>query len=131
MKSYTVTLATYAVITGSMTVVADNYEDAIAEAVSRCDEADWPISEHGTSLHPSPGRAFVIQAETEDGALPRDFRDGTGLAPATAAKLGVGLLKSARDMFKHAGARQTLDRVRKAITSAGGAVRNAEGRQYR
>lgn len=40
---------------------------------------------------------------------------------------GITLLRAARDAFKAAGSRQTLTRVRKALTSAGGAERHAYG----
>lgn len=41
---------------------------------------------------------------------------------------GIEMLKIAREDFKVAGAVQTLERVRKALTSAGGALRHAEGK---
>lgn len=41
------------------------------------------------------------------------------------------LLIEARQAAKDAGAPQTLKRIRRALTSSGGAIRNATGRIYR
>lgn len=45
---------------------------------------------------------------------------------ATAAAAGIQLLRQARDRFKEAGASRTVARIRLALTSAGGAERNAQ-----
>lgn len=50
-----------------------------------------------------------------------------GKTPAENARAALCHLRTARDLLKHAP--RTQDRVRLAITSAGGAVRNAEVRR--
>lgn len=50
---------------------------------------------------------------------------------AEAARLAVEKLREARDLLIAAGASRAVDRVRLALTSAGGAVRAAEGREVR
>ena len=55
------------------------------------------------------------------------------IAPADAAQVeaarrAVALLREARDLLVHAGSPRAADRVRLALTSAGGAVRHVERR---
>jgi hypothetical protein len=47
------------------------------------------------------------------------------------AKLGLELLEAARDLFKRADNKRTVERIRSAISSAKGAVRIQEGRAVR
>ena len=47
------------------------------------------------------------------------------------ARLGETYLRRARDLLKGAGATRAVERVRLAITSAGGAVRHAQGKASR
>ncbi len=51
-----------------------------------------------------------------------------GSNPLHDVRIGIEHLKSARDAFKSAGAVKTLERVRLALTSAGGAERHARVR---
>lgn len=43
----------------------------------------------------------------------------------------IRLLRSARDLLKQAGAPRATDKVRKALTSTGGALRHAEVANFR
>ena len=128
MKSYTVTLAAFATVLGSTTVEAENVNDAIAEAVRTADQADWPVTEAG-AIEVDPGYAYAHSVHAE--GLDRFPKFGHGLSPEIAAKIALAKLQEARDLLKIAGAPRAMERVRLAITSAGGAVRHAEGKAYR
>lgn len=52
-------------------------------------------------------------------------------ATVAAARLALERLREARNLLELAGAPRAADRVRLAITSAGGAVRHAESRRGR
>lgn len=129
-KSYTVTLATVAIIKGRIEIEADNVDQAIAEAVRRADEADWPVDADSNTLHPNPGYAFADCVRRDDvGDYFMSF--GYGMTPENATRLGESILRDARDLFRAAGAVRTVERIRLAITSANGAVRNACGKAAR
>lgn len=53
------------------------------------------------------------------------------LSEEDAIERAIELLKQSRDLLKLAGAKRTTDRVRLALTSAGGALRNAQCRAGR
>jgi len=130
MKSYTVTLGAFAVITGTLAVEAESYDDAMRQALARSEQASWPIDEGG-AFEVAPGHAFVTHVVDDEGGGDRWPVLGAGLVPEIAAKIGTGLLRDARDLFKHAGAVRTVERIRAALTSAGGAVRHARGKADR
>jgi hypothetical protein len=67
--------------------------------------------------------ALCYEVETDD--------DGKITTPVECIQTGLLLLGQAREYFKAAKAPQTTERVRKAITSAGGALRHALGKQDR
>lgn len=129
-KNFTVTLGAFAVITGTLEIEAETYADAMTQALARSQEASWPVDEGG-SFEVEPGHAFVTHVINDDAGGDRWPSLGTGLTPEIAAKIGNSLLRDARELFKLAGATRTLDRIRLAITSAGGAIRNARGRAVR
>ncbi len=61
----------------------------------------------------------------------RALRRGQPAKPVAKARLAVLKLRRARELLKAAGATRAVDRVRLAITSAEGAVRNAENKGSR
>lgn len=60
-----------------------------------------------------------------------DARDETHSLAVHHVQAAIVHLKAARDHLKAAGAVRTVDRVRKALTSAGGALRHAHHAPYR
>lgn len=129
MKSYTVTLAAFATIRGSIKVEAESVNDAIEKAVGAADQANWPITEDGDSMGVDPGHAYAHYVYSDD--LDRYPKFGHGLSPEIAAKIALAKLQEARDLLKIAGAPRAMERVRLAITSVGGAVRHARGKAVR
>lgn len=57
----------------------------------------------------------------------RDYKRGS----AEDIGLAIAMLRRARDLLKGAGAHKTADRVRKALTSAGGAERHIRRLEFR
>lgn len=130
-RNYTVSLCAFALITGRIDVEAESCDDAMQQAVARCDQATWPIDQTGASIEVAPGFAFAHYVGGPERGEERWPTFGAGLSQANAAIIGNGLLANARDLFKVAGAARTLERVRLAITSAGGAIRNARSKAVR
>lgn len=130
MKSYTVTLAAFTTIRGSIKVEAESVNGAIEKAVAAADRAEWPVTEDGDSIAVGPGHAYAHYVYSDDD-LDRYPKFGHGLSPEIAARIALAKLQEARDLLKIAGAPRAMERVRLAITSAGGAVRHAEGKAIR
>lgn len=93
--------------------------------VPEFDSGDF-TSEVFVSLIGQPGNPGIIDVPAEYG---REVAAVGIMADTPLNKLRVAeaLIRTVRDLVKDAGAPRTLDRVRKTITSLGGAVRHAEG----
>lgn len=120
---------------GNVKVTADTAAKAVAMLTP-----DY-VSEHidpGEVTWDNASNLSIIDTTDEAGA---NVPDWTGIdlpepdtTPSTAegkAQLAEVYLRRARDLLKGAGATRAVDRVRLAITSVGGAVRNARGKAVR
>lgn len=61
----------------------------------------------------------------------RVLKAGEPKTPRAAAERALVKLRAARDLMKAASAPRTVSRIRLAITSAGGAIRHAQGKESR
>lgn len=84
------------------------------------------------------GRLYLLRQSGEGGELcisPDDPDFEPDPKPETTPEQDIAKairkLRKARNLLVKAGARRTADRVRKALTSAGGALRHAEGKALR
>lgn len=105
-----------------MSYSCSDFTDSILDALAiELDPADYDS--------PSAQADLALAEITRLQAIARLTRE-----PATDAervRQAIEHLKRARDLLKTAGATRTVERVRLAITSAGGAERHAIGKQYR
>ena len=60
MPDFTVTLIHRAIVCGSITVEAEDFDAARSAALSRADEASWPVDETGSVVRPSDQQAAVV-----------------------------------------------------------------------
>lgn len=115
-------------------ITAKHFEDAIAAFNS--ERENGPLNAgngfiYADILGPQAGRFAVTIHDRRTGDDSKCDLGPDDNRPEDFARLAVDHLRAARDLLVLAGASRAVDRVRAAITSAGGAVRHAQGKAGR
>lgn len=84
MHDFTVTLIHRAIVCGSITVEAENFDAARSAALSRADEASWPVDETGSVVRPSDQQAAVVADYARNDTTREEVYFDEALPPSTA-----------------------------------------------
>lgn len=84
MPDFTVTLIHRAIVCGSITVEAEDFDAARSAALSRADEASWPVDETGSVVRPSDQQAAVVADYARNDTTREEVYFDEALPPSTA-----------------------------------------------